>query len=53
MKNKNQSKTPKTIPPKSKQVCETCKHWYKYGGGCAAGGGRCACGMYFPVYLKK
>lgn len=40
MKNKNISKMPKEIPPKSKQVCETCKHWYKYHGNCASGGGR-------------
>ena len=43
----------KIIPPQSKQVCETCKHWWKYHGNCASGGGRCACGMYYPIYVKK
>ena len=46
-------KSDKIMPPKSKQVCETCKHWYKYHGNCASGGGRCACGMYYPIYVKK
>lgn len=43
----------KIIPPKSKQVCNTCKHWHKYGGGCfSAAAAVCSCGMYYPAYIK-
>lgn len=45
------NKTERAIPPKSKQVCDTCKHWYKYGGRCASPGGQCGSGMYYPIYL--
>lgn len=46
------TKADRLIPPKSKQVCETCKHWHKRGGNCISYGGRCSCGMYWPAYTK-
>lgn len=35
-----------SLPPKSQQVCETCKH---AGSACGYKAGRCACGMWAPI----
>lgn len=49
---RRQIETPKHIPPKSQQTCDTCKHWHKYRGNCMSPGGQCSSGMYYPAYRK-